>query len=66
MPQRELIRPHENDARCVRRADQGQFTDDQTAVGKSLAADRRTQSATVVPKGEGDREIGKSRSLPEL
>ena len=55
MPKRELIKPHENDARYVRRDDQGQFTDDQTAVGKSLAADRRTQSKTVVPKGKGDR-----------
>jgi hypothetical protein len=27
----------------------------QTSVGKSLAADRRTQAETVVPKGQGDR-----------
>jgi hypothetical protein len=55
MSARELIQPHKNDKRYARRDKQGQFTDDQVNVGKSLAADRRSKSKTVVPKGQGDR-----------
>ena len=55
MAKRTVVQPHPNDKRYVRRDDQGQFTADQTAVGKSLAADRRTQAKTVAPKGQGDR-----------
>jgi len=52
---RELIQPKANDKRYVRRDQQGHFTSDQTSVGKSLAADRRTHAKKVVPKGQGDR-----------
>lgn len=52
---REVIQPHEGDKRYVRRDEKGNFTTDQTAVGKSLAADRKTKAKTVVPKGQGDR-----------
>ncbi len=55
MSSRELIQPHKGDKRYVRRAASGQFTESQVDVGKSLAADRRSKSKTVVPKGQGDR-----------
>ncbi len=44
-----------SDKRYVRRGDKGQFTDDQTNVGRSSAADQRQQSKTPAEKGEGDR-----------
>ena len=46
--------------RYVRRDDQGQFTDDQVSVGKSLAADQKRKAKTVAKKGEGDRGDRKS------
>jgi len=52
---RELIEPHDGDRRYARRDDEGQFTEDQVDVGRSLAADRRTHAKTVAPKGHGDR-----------
>lgn len=52
---RELIEPNEGDKRYVRRDAQGQFTKDQVDVGRSLSADARSKSKTVVPQGEGDR-----------
>ncbi|MEA2934216.1 MAG: hypothetical protein QOD74_862 [Variibacter sp.] len=52
---RELVEPHKGDKRYVRRDDQGQFTSDQVDVGRSLAADRRSKSETIAPKGQGDR-----------
>ena len=52
---REFIQPHGGDKRYVRRDKEGQFTTDQVNVGKSLAADRRSKSKTVVPKGQGDQ-----------
>jgi hypothetical protein len=52
---REVIQPNPDDKRYVRRDEAGHFTKEQVAVGKSLAADRRTKSKTVVPKGQGDR-----------
>lgn len=55
MSSREVIKPYKNDARYIRRAEGGQFTDNQTAIGKSLAADRRTKAKKVVAKGQGDR-----------
>jgi hypothetical protein len=55
MTKRELIEPHAGDKRYVRRDDQGQFTDDQADVGKSLAADQRQHSKTPAKKGQGDR-----------
>jgi hypothetical protein len=44
-----------NSKRYIRRDEQGQFTKDQTSVGKSLAADRQRKAKTVARKGEGDR-----------
>jgi hypothetical protein len=52
---RELIEPHKADKRYARRDSQGQFTDSQVNVGRSLAADRRSKSKTVAPRGQGDR-----------
>jgi hypothetical protein len=52
---RELIEPHDGDKRYIRRDDQGQFTDDQVDVGRSLSADRRSQAKTVAEKGQGDK-----------
>jgi hypothetical protein len=39
----------------VRRDDQGQFSDDQVDVGKSLSVDRRQHAKTVSKQGQGDR-----------
>jgi hypothetical protein len=55
MSSREVVQPHKGDKRYARRDAQGQFTDNQVSVGKSLAADRRSKAKTVVPKGQGDR-----------
>jgi len=55
MSSREVIQPHKGDKRYVRRNQEGQFTDNQVGVGKSLSADRRSKAKTVVPKGQGDR-----------
>jgi hypothetical protein len=55
MSKREDIEPHKSDKRYARRDEQGQFTDSQANVGRSLASDRRSKSKTVVPKGQGDK-----------
>jgi hypothetical protein len=52
---REMIEPNQGDKRYVRRDAAGRFTEDQSSVGRSLAADRRSKSKTVVPKGMGDK-----------
>ena len=52
---RELVQPHSNDKRYIRRDKDGQFTSQQVNAGRSLAADRRSKSKTIVPKGQGDR-----------
>jgi hypothetical protein len=52
---RELIEPNQADKRYVRRDAAGRFTDDQSNVGRSLSADRRSRSKTVAPKGMGDK-----------
>ncbi len=52
---REEIEPNKGDKRYIRRDAQGQFTEDQSNVGRSLAADRRHSSKTKVAKGEGDK-----------
>ena len=54
MAKRELVEQGSG-KRYVRRDAQGRFTSDQTAVGRSLAADRRTKATATVPKGQGDR-----------
>jgi hypothetical protein len=40
--------------RYMRRDERGRFKHS-VDVGRSLAADRRTDAKTVVPKGQGDR-----------
>ena len=52
---RELIEPNEGDKRYVRRDEEGQFTDSQDDVGRSLTQDRQTAAETEVEKGQGDR-----------
>jgi len=52
---RELIEKKSGDKRYIRRDSQGQFTDNQANVGKSLSTDKRTHAKTVVPKGQGDK-----------
>jgi hypothetical protein len=42
-------------SRYIRRDEKGRFTTDQVDKGPSLASDRRVQSKTVVPKGQGNR-----------
>jgi hypothetical protein len=55
MPKREIIEPNEGDKRYIRRDEQGQFTEDQVDVGRSLSRDRRQRAKTEVGPGEGDR-----------
>jgi hypothetical protein len=52
---RELIEPNEGDKRYTRRTDDGEFTESQDDVGRSLRQDRRTEAETEVEKGQGDR-----------
>jgi hypothetical protein len=52
---RETIEPHSGDKRYVRRDDQGQFTDDQADVSRSLKRDNDQKAKTNVPKGQGDK-----------
>lgn len=52
---REKIEPHPDDKRYIRRDEQGQFTDDQVDVGRSLSADKKQKAKTVVPPGQGDK-----------
>jgi hypothetical protein len=58
---RELIEPNEGDKRYIRRDEQGQFTDSQDDVSRSLSQDRKRQAKTVSKKGQGDRGDRKSR-----
>lgn len=51
---RELIEPTPGDKRYVRRDKEGKFKD-VVDVGRSLAADRRSKSKTVVKPGQGDK-----------
>jgi hypothetical protein len=51
---RELIEPTPGDKRFVRRDKEGKFKD-VVDVGRSLAADRRSKSKTVVKPGQGDK-----------
>lgn len=55
MTKREKIEPNPGDARYVRRDEDGQFTDDQTDVGRSSAADQRQHSDTSSKPGQGDK-----------
>ena len=55
MTKRELIEQKSGEKRYARRDDKGHFTDDQSDVGKSLAADQRQHSKTKAEPGEGDK-----------
>ena len=56
---RTVLEPRKGDRRYLRRNKKGEFKTE-VNVGRSLAADRRRQSKTKVPKGQGDRgETGK-------
>ena len=52
---RELIEPNEGDKRYVRRNDQGEFTESQDDVGRSLSQDQQRDARTETKKGQGDR-----------
>jgi hypothetical protein len=52
---REQIEPNPGDKRYVRRDEQGQFTDSQDEVGRSLAQDQTQTAKTEAEKGQGDR-----------
>jgi hypothetical protein len=52
---RELIEPNEGDKRYIRRDEDGQFTEDQVDVGRSLSRDAQQHSKTESEKGQGDR-----------
>jgi hypothetical protein len=52
---RELIEPHEGDKRYIRRDENGQFTEEQEDVGRSLTQDRQREAKTESRKGQGDR-----------
>jgi hypothetical protein len=54
MTERELIDTG-TDKRYVRRDENGQFTDDQVDVGRSLSQDRRRDAEHTAKKGQGDR-----------
>ena len=55
MSKRELTEPNPGDKRYVRRDKEGQFTEDQVDVGRSLATDQRQHAKTKKPRGEGDK-----------
>jgi hypothetical protein len=52
---RETIKPNPGDKRYVRRNADGEFTDDQVDVGRSLSQDRKSAANRKVPAGHGDR-----------
>ena len=52
---REQVEPNKSDKRYVRRNDQGEFTDSQDDVSRSLSQDRKKAAKTEVRKGQGDR-----------
>jgi hypothetical protein len=51
---RELIEPHKDDKRYVRRNPKGRFNESDD-VGRSLTQDRRRKAKTVAARGQGDR-----------
>lgn len=52
---RELVEPKPDDKRYVRRDEQGQFTEDQVDVTKSLSADVQQAARKKVASGQGDK-----------
>ena len=57
---RELIEPNEGDKRYIRRDEQGQFTEEQDDVSRSLSQDQRREAQTESKKGQGDKGDRKS------
>ena len=55
MPDREMIEPNPGDKRYVRRDEEGQFTEDQVDVGRSLSQDRQRDAKHEASPGQGDR-----------
>jgi hypothetical protein len=55
MRKRELIEPKPGDKRFARRDEEGKFSEDQSDVSRSLAADVKRAAKTKVPKGMGDK-----------
>ena len=52
---REKIEPNEGDSRYIRRDENGQFTEDQVDVGRSLSQDAKTDAKTESKPGQGDK-----------
>jgi hypothetical protein len=52
---RTLIEPNAGDKRYVRRNEQGEFTDSQDDVGRSLSRDVKQHAKRTAKSGEGDR-----------
>lgn len=52
---RELIEPNPGDKRYIRRDDQGQFTEDQVDMGRSISQDMQREASTKAEKGQGDK-----------
>jgi len=59
---RELIEPNEGDKRYVRRNDQGEFTDSQDDVGRSLSQDQQRDAKTETKKGQGSAATATSET----
>jgi hypothetical protein len=59
MAEREKIGEGDN-ARYIRRDEEGQFTDDQVDVGRSHAADQKRHSSNDAKPGQGDKGDRKS------
>lgn len=60
MRKREKIEMPGGSSRYLRRDKKGQFTSNQSSVGKSLSNDRRTNAKSDNPGGQGDRGDAKS------
>ena len=58
--ERELIEPNDGDKRYVRRDEQGQFTEEQDDVGRSLSQDRKRDAQQEAKHGQGDKGDRKS------
>ena len=59
---RETVKPNPGDKRFIRRDSEGQFSDDQVDVGRSLSQDDHKHAQHVVPEGQGDRGDRKKSS----
>lgn len=52
---RELIEPNPGDKRYIRRDEDGQFTEQQVDMSRSLSVDNNQKAQKTVPKGQGDK-----------